>query len=147
MHRTLLLVSLFVGGAFARAANPAASSSSEIPLVAAAVDALHAALVNADPRALSDLIAPEVSYGHSNGNVQDRAALLAYVEANEMDLVKIETLNQSISLAGFTAIVRRTFAASFVKAGTPGDLKIGNLQIWQKQQGKWKLLARQAYKL
>ncbi len=147
MHRTLLLVSLFVGGAFTRAANPAASSSPEIPLIAAAVDALHTALVNADPRALSDLIAPEVSYGHSNGNVQDRATLLAYVEANELDLVKIQTLDQSITIVGSNAVVRHTFAANFIKAGVTGDLKIGNLQIWQKQHGKWKLLARQAYKL
>ncbi len=103
--------------------------------------------MNADPHALADLVTADVSYGHSNGNVQDRAALVAYVKANELDLVKIETPNQSIAIAGAMAIVRHTFAANFFKAGVPGELKIGNLQVWQKQEGRWKLLARQAYKL
>lgn len=148
MHR-LFFVSLALAFSVVRAANPTASASAspEAAVVAAAVESLHAALVNADPLALADLVAAEVSYGHSNGNVQDRAALLAYVKANEMDLVKIQTPNQSITITGSTAIVRHTFAANFLKAGVPGEMKIGNLQIWQKQQGKWKLLARQAYKL
>ncbi len=149
MTNRLLLIPLLLGLSCARAANPTASPSTspETTLVAAAVESLHAALVNADPRALADLVALDVSYGHSNGNVQDRAALLAYVKANEMDLVKIQTPNQTITITGSTAIVRHTFAANFLKAGVPGDLKIGNLQIWQRQEGKWKLLARQAYKL
>ena len=31
--------------------------------------------------------------------------------------------------------------------GKPTSTKIGALQVWQKQDGNWKLLARQGYKL
>ena len=31
--------------------------------------------------------------------------------------------------------------------GKPTTTKIGVLQVWQKQDGNWKLLARQGYKL
>jgi hypothetical protein len=31
--------------------------------------------------------------------------------------------------------------------GKPNSTKIGALQVWQKQDGSWKLLARQGYKL
>lgn len=141
----LLCLTLSLIGLSLHAANP--SAQDERMLVATAVEALHAALVAADPRALAELVAADVSYGHSNGKVQDRAALLAAVTANEMDLVKIQTLDQSITIVGSTAVVRHTFAANFIKAGVSGDLKVGNLLIWQNQQGKWKLLARQAYKL
>jgi ketosteroid isomerase-like protein len=30
--------------------------------------------------------------------------------------------------------------------GKPASVRIGALQVWQKQDGSWKLLARQGYK-
>jgi hypothetical protein len=46
------------------------------------------------------------------------------------------------------AIVRQNFRATSVDAqgvGTPLDL--GILQVWKKEHGKWKLMARQAVKI
>lgn len=137
----LLIVSLLLG------LTGLAHAASDPRSVAAAVERLNTALLGADGRALEELTAPELRYGHSSGKVQDRAAFVADVAGNTFDFVSIRTSDQTITLAGSTAIVRHIFAASYVTNGAPGELKIGNLLVWQKQQGKWKLLARQAYKL
>jgi hypothetical protein len=50
-------------------------------------------------------------------------------------------------MAGKNAIVRHIVTAKAVNKGTPLDLKFGNILVWQKKHGKWKLLARQGYKL
>lgn len=42
-------------------------------------------------------------------------------------------------------INRRHLAA--VGAVKPANVKISALQVWQKQSGDWKLLARQGFKL
>jgi ketosteroid isomerase-like protein len=50
-------------------------------------------------------------------------------------------------MAGKNAIVRHIVTAKAVNKGNPLDLKFANIMVWQKKQGKWKLLARQGYKL
>jgi hypothetical protein len=37
--------------------------------------------------------------------------------------------------------------AELLVNGTPVSPNIGVLQVWQKEKGKWKLIARQAYKI
>jgi hypothetical protein len=32
-------------------------------------------------------------------------------------------------------------------AGVPTEIRIGNLMIWRKEGGNWRLLARQAFRL
>ena len=50
-------------------------------------------------------------------------------------------------MAGDAAIVRHLFEAESETDGKTTTVKIGTLQVWQKQDGNWKLLARQGYKL
>ena len=44
-------------------------------------------------------------------------------------------------------LVRYVWSARAANAGKPTDIRIGNLLVFQRQQGQWKLLARQASKL
>jgi hypothetical protein len=59
----------------------------------------------------------------------------------------VSTADQTITRAKRTAVVRHTFTAKATNNGTPADVKLGVLQVWQKQGRHWKLLARQAVKL
>ena len=115
--------------------------------VAAAVESLRKAMVDADKSALENLAAEELSYGHSNGLIQNKAEFVEAIASGKNDFKTIELSGQTISIAGNTAIVRHKFNAEVVNNGIPGTAHIGILLIWQKQQGKWKLLARQAVKL
>ena len=115
--------------------------------VAAAVESLRKAMVDADKSALENLAAEELSYGHSNGLIQNKAEFVEAIASGKNDFKTIELSEQTIKIAGNTAIVRHKFNAEVVNSGTPGTAHIGVLLVWQKQNGKWKLLARQAVKL
>lgn len=49
-------------------------------------------------------------------------------------------------LAGNDTIVRHVAAVEAEVDGKPVSAKIGVLQVWVRHDGRWKLLARQAFK-
>ena len=53
----------------------------------------------------------------------------------------------SIAVAGDAAIARHLYESEMETDGKTNNVKIGALQVWQKQAGNWKLLARQGFKL
>lgn len=122
--------------------------SDEEKNVTAAIETLKKAIVDADKSLLESIAADELVYGHSNGKVQNKSEFIQEIVSKQpIDYIKVETTDQTIKIAGNTAVVRHIYSAETVNNGAPGSLKIGNMLIWQKQNGKWKLLARQAYRI
>ncbi|MDQ4141084.1 MAG: nuclear transport factor 2 family protein [Bacteroidota bacterium] len=115
--------------------------------VAAAVETFKKALTTRDNNLLESITAEELSYGHSSGKVEDKSAFVNGVLNDPIHFNEIDLQDQTIRLAGNTAIVRHAFNAKITNNGTPGEIKIRNLLIWQKQKGQWKLLARQAFRV
>lgn len=116
--------------------------------VAAAVEILKKGIVDADQNLLESITADQLVYGHSSGKVQNKTEFIAEIISGvPLDYVSVDLTDQTIKISGNTAIVRHIYSAETTSNGTPGHLKIGNMLIWQKQHGKWKLLARQAYKI
>lgn len=126
----------------------AGAQSKDEKAIAAAVEVFRKGMVDADRSVLESITAPQLVYGHSNGKVQDKAAFIEEVVSNNpLDYVTVDLTEQTIQLAGNTAIVRHTFTAETKSpTGTAGKVFIGNMLIFQKQHGKWLLLARQAYR-
>lgn len=123
------------------------AQSKEDNEVAAAVEALRKAMINANKASLENIAADELSYGHSSGKIEDKAEFVEALASGKSDFESIDLKDQSIKIAGNTAIVRHKLSAKVNDNGKPGNVNLGVLLIWQKQQGQWKLLARQAYKL
>ena len=71
--------------------------------VAAAVESLRKAMVDADKSALENLAAEELSYGHSNGLIQNKAEFVEAIASGKNDFKTIELSGQTISIAGNTA--------------------------------------------
>jgi len=116
--------------------------------VTAAVESLMKGIVNSDKTLLEDFTAEGLVYGHSSGKVQNRAEFIEEVMISKpLDFVKIDLLEQTVKIVGNAAVVRHVLSAEITNNGAPGSLKIGNMLVLQKQKGKWKLIARQAYKL
>jgi ketosteroid isomerase-like protein len=114
----------------------------------AAVENFRKGIVDADQALLASITADSLVYGHSSGKVQNKAQFLEEIStAKPIDYLTVELTQQTITVSGNTAVVRHIFSSQINNNGTPGNLKIGNMLIWQKQHGKWKLLARQAYKI
>ena len=113
-----------------------------------AVESLKKGFIDADKDILEVLAANELVYCHSGGKVQNKAEFIEEVVSGKpLDFIKIDLENQTINVRGKTAVVHHIFSAEIINDGTPGNLRIGNVLVWQKQGSKWKMIARQAYKL
>jgi ketosteroid isomerase-like protein len=130
------------------AALPALAETDDQAAVADTVAALTKAMLAADRAKLEALVSDHLSYGHSSGVVQDKKAFVEVIASKKTIYKSIELSKQSVAVAGNNAIVRHAWES---ESGT-GDgkwnvSKLGVLQVWQKDGGNWKLLARQAFKV
>jgi Domain of unknown function (DUF4440) len=119
--------------------NTSASSAVE-----QAVESLLNAMLQADGPTLEALAADDLSYGHSNAKLDDRATFLKKLSGEIPAFSGISITDQSIRISGPTAVVRHNFSAV---ASDVGMVNLHILMIWVEQNGTWKLLARQATKL
>lgn len=113
----------------------------------AAVDKLKNAMISGDRKALQEVAADDLSYGHSGGKVEDKATFVETIASGKSDFLTIELKNQTVKVTGKTGVVRHELHATTNDGGKPGEVHIGIMLVWQKQGKEWKMLARQAYKL
>lgn len=113
----------------------------------AAVDTLIQAIIRADKTMLESLVADSLSYGHSSGKVENKEQFVDAVVNGSFDYLSGNTSAQKLSITNNTGVVRHVFTFQYNNKSESGEMKIGVLLVWQKQKGKWKLLARQAFKL
>ena len=116
--------------------------------VAQAVEALNQAMIAVDRPKLESLTSTALSYGHSAGRIETRAEFIAYLETRASAFRKIELSEQTIAISSDEAIVRHLLTGETVNpAGQVTPVRIGVLQVWTKDGGAWRLLARQAYRI
>lgn len=115
--------------------------------VAKAVTELRQALIDADSAKLNALTLPGLSYGHSTGLVEDKAAFIKALVSGKSDFSTIQLSEQTISIQDKNALVRHILQADIVDAGNAATVKIHVLTVWVKSKSGWKLLARQATKV
>ena len=114
--------------------------------VAAATEKLRVAMVNADQKSLEALVSDQLSYGHSSGHVEGKKEFVEKIVSGKSDFVSIDLSEQTIIMHGQTAIVRHTLKGQTNDGGKPAEVQLKVLLVWQKQGGKWLLIARQAVK-
>lgn len=129
-------------------AATALAETNDAATVAEAVAALTKAMLDADKARLESLVCDQLSYGHSGGVIQDKKDFVEVIATKKSVYKSIELSKQTVAVAGNNAIVRHAWES---ESGT-GDgkwnvSKINVLQVWQKEPGGWKLLARQAFKV
>ena len=125
----------------------AKAQSADEKAVAANCKLLNQGLITRNKKLLESLAANGLNYGHSNGDVENKAVFVKNVMDKKVIYVSINVPNQTIQIDGNNAIVRQTQELKVIKAGKQTDLKIGNLLIWHKEGKNWKLLVKQGYKL
>ena len=137
----LLLVAAFF-------CNSVSGQSKDEAAVAKATEDLRKALIDPDKNTLDRLTCAELSYGHSSGKIEDKAAFMNALLSGSSDFVTIDLTEQTIKIAGNNALVRHTLKATNNDGRKPGAPHLWVLLVWQKQKGgEWKLLARQAVKV
>jgi len=127
-------------------AGSSPTDGTETELLRKKVEQLRLAMIDGDGKALRSLSAPQLSYGHSSGNMEDQAAFIEKIASGKSDFVTMELVDQTITIADDVALVRHNMNADIKDGGVPNTIHLGVLLVWQKQAGDWKLLARQAFK-
>jgi ketosteroid isomerase-like protein len=135
---------LALGGVGLWRSSSAVAASADEAAVAQAVEALRKAFFEQDKTQLEALCAEELSYGHSDGRVENKAQFINGVMTRKAILKSLTLSDHAITVVGTTAIARHTWASESETDGKPTSTKIGVLQVWQKQGDTWKLLARQS---
>ncbi|AMQ56255.1 nuclear transport factor 2 family protein [Algoriphagus sanaruensis] len=116
--------------------------------VVSAVENFRTALLNEDVKTLESLTSTSLDYGHSGGQIENQAEFLAVFSGKKADYQVWDMSNLEVSMYDKNmAIVRHEVTGSILSNGNPVSLHLGVMMIWVKENGNWKLLARQAFKM
>jgi ketosteroid isomerase-like protein len=127
--------------------RPAVAEAGDEGAVKEATESLRKAVVAQDKAKLEALIAEQVSFGHSDGRVQNKAEFVDGVITRKATLKSLDISELQVAIVGNAAIARHLSLSESELDGKPTSTKLGALKVWQKQDGGWKLLANQNYKL
>lgn len=143
MKKTLLVFAfLLIGNLVALA------QSADEKAIAATVEKLRTAIIDANEAELKKLTSPSLSYGHSNGLMEDQKEFIRALVSQESKFTKIELADQTIAVSGDVALVRhKLYGDTHNKGKDPAQVRLGVLMVFQKVKGTWVLLGRQAFKL
>jgi len=136
-------------GAFAAAglafSHQLRAESADEEAVRTAIDNLTKAMMAADKAGLEALVSDRLSYGHSSGVVQDKKDFVEVIVDKKTVYKTITLSDASVAVAGDIAIARHVFSAEVEAGGKALSPKLGVLQVWRKEGGSWKLVARQSF--
>lgn len=142
---------LAAAGVLALAASPltraAFAQTADEGAVKKAVEELRTAWIKQDKATIDSLTAAQLSYSHSDARLQNKAEFIAGVMTRKGTVKSLEWPEMTVQIVGDNAVVRHLWVAESELDGKLTHTKIGVMQVWQKQDGAWKLLARSSWKL
>ena len=142
---------LAAAGALALGAStlirPALAEAADEAAVTQAVEALRKAQLGQDKAKLEALLAEQLSYGHSDGKVENKAKIIEGTMTRKQTVKSMEFPELTVAVTGNAAVARHLLVSESELDGKVTSNKLNVLQIWQKQDGGWKLLARQNYRV
>ena len=142
LRKVFIIVALFSSLAWVASAAAAANDTAA---VTAAVEQLRVLMLTPDAAKLNALVADQLSYGHSDGHLNNKATFVSDLVTGVSHFLTLTLKEQTVTVVGDVAIVRHILSGdTHDKGKDPNTVNINVLQIWQKQAGKWKLLARQS---
>ena len=129
------LGALLVSMAQASDKNPA-----EEKAVAAAVAAFNEAARTGDGEKLKDLLSEDLMYSHSSAKTENKQECIAALVKGKPDFR--HEADQIVRVYGRAAYVRVTLVAHGIVNGQPAITPLTMLQVWAKEGGKWRMVAR-----
>ena len=125
--------------------NAQQTPTKEEAAVNAAVEKLRAAMVSGSKADLESLLSNDLSYSHSNGHVETRADFIKAISTKKSNFVKIDLVQQSVSVIDQIAIARHILVADTNDGGVPKHIFLGIVQVWRNEKGTWKMIGRRAF--
>ncbi|MEC3878131.1 nuclear transport factor 2 family protein [Parapedobacter sp. 10938] len=109
------------------------------------MERFRVALLSPQTSVLEDMTSEALTYGHSSGLMEDQDTFIHSVISGKFKFTQLEFNDQTVNIEGNTAIVRHTLFGHTADEGKePATVALSVLTIWQKVNGKLRLLARQS---
>ena len=124
-----------------------AAAAADESAVTESVEILRKALLEADKAKLEQVAASQISYGHSDGRVETKEQFINGVMTRKQVVKSLAFPELKVAVVGDAAVARHIYLSESELEGKQTTTRIGALQVWQKQNGSWKLLARQGFRL
>ena len=128
-----------IGSAYAQSADEAT--------VRNAVEQLRMAWLKQDKAKIESLAAEQLSYSHSDARLEDKTKFIDGVMTRKATIKSLEWPELTVQVVGNNAVVRHLWVSESELDGKVTNTKIGVMQVGQKQDGSWKLLARASWRL
>jgi hypothetical protein len=147
-RRTVAVVAVMVTAAamtLAAAARQAGGAAEQAVLQAE--NDRFAAMKKADAAALEKLLAPELSYTHSNASVQDKAAFISDIKSGRIKYLTIDAADMKARIFGSMAIVTGGATVHVIQNGNDLNIKIRYTDVHINRAGSWQMVAWQSTRL
>ena len=125
---------------------PALAEGDDATAVKKAVAELRTAYLDKDKAKLEAMTLPQLTYSHSDGRIEDKAKFIDGVMNRKATVKSLEYPEMTVAVAGDTAIVRHLWVSETELDGKTTNTRIGVMQVFKKEDGGWKLLARSSYR-
>ena len=106
-----------------------------------------AAMVNKDTMFLKSVLAEDLLYSHTSGEVDTRQSLIKSIAEKKLDYQKMELTDIAHRFYKKFAILNGTMFITLISNGKPVDLKIKYLDVYRKTRKQWQLVAWQSARL
>lgn len=110
------------------------------------IEEYRKAMVDGNGARLLEMSADDMSFGHANGVVQTKVEFVKTVVDKVEIFHAIKLYDHNIRVSGDLAIARHTFDADVFFQGKDQNFLLSIIQVWKKEDGRWRLFTRQSFK-
>ncbi len=112
------------------------------------VEMWRKAVVGQDAKTLDQMLANELSYGHSNGHIDTKDSFINTIRDKKEVYNELNIDDMTVNVVGKNALVRHKMTGTMtLQDASVSKPNLGVLQVWTQTSKGWQLLARQAFKL
>lgn len=112
------------------------------------VEKLRLYMIDPTMENLKEISSTSLTYGHSNGLIENQGEFIEALVSGASDFRSIDLKDQTIIFPNKnTALVRHKLHGLVWDGTKTNPVNLGVLLVWVKEKGKWRLTARQAFRL
>lgn len=104
-------------------------------------------MVQKDIKSLSEILAEDLVYVHSNGMQENKAQLLETLDKGKTLYQSMQAQDIKARVMGEVVIINGTAAIRAWTGGKINDLQVRYIDVYAKRDGRWKLISWQSTRI
>ncbi len=104
-------------------------------------------MTRSDLESLAPLLADDLTYTHSNGQLETKDQFLESLRSGRMQYVKIDREGVRLRAYGNTAVITGRARVDVRSEGQDRSLSLCFTDVWVKRGGRWQMVAWQSTRL